>query len=360
VTGVPLESWQVGPFNRWAYVHVDQVVPTVPVPRGDGPVRELPGGGAPALEAPAEALLQDGFADGVAVLRGGSLVLERYGGEMDEASLHLSQSVGKSVLGLLVGVLAGDGRLDPDAPVGELVPEVRGSGYDGATLRHLLDMTAAIDFVEDYDAFVRYDAACAWHPPLPGVGPETVLDFLPTIGPAGWGHGERFHYATPNTDLLGIAAERAGGAPLAELIARELWGPLGAERDARLTVDAAGTATIGGGFCAGLRDYVRLGQLVADGGGGIVPATWIERLGAGEPAAFGRLTAPEIRAGADGYGSQWWSRDGMVLARGIHGQLVTADRDAGVVVAVLSSWPDALDPAREAAQRAFVRRARAG
>jgi CubicO group peptidase (beta-lactamase class C family) len=332
-----LESWQVGPENRWAYVHVDEVVPTVAVPRG-GRVRELPRGDS-GLD------LADDCLDGLAVVRDGVLVAERYAGEMHEASLHLSQSVGKSVLGLLVGALG----LDTSTPVIDLVPEVAGSGYDGATLQHLLDMTAAIDFVEDYAVdFWRYDVACAWHPPRRGAEAETVLDFLPTIGPAGWGHGERMHYATPNTDLLGVATERAAGAPLAELIARELWGPLGAERDALLTVDHAGTATIGGGFCATLRDYARLGLWVLDAEPDV---------GGGDPAAFARLTTPDIRAGADGYGNQWWRRDGAVLARGIHGQLIAvAD---GTVVVVLSSWPDAVDPGREAAQRELVRQARA-
>ena len=119
-------------------------------------------------------------------------------------------------------------------------PRSPGSGYDGATVQHLLDMTAAIDFVEDYETFWRYDVACAWHPPHPDAPAETILEFLPTIGPAAWQHGERLHYSTPNTDLLGLVAERAGGAPLAELIARELWAPLGAERDALLTVDPRG------------------------------------------------------------------------------------------------------------------------
>jgi CubicO group peptidase (beta-lactamase class C family) len=288
----------------------------------------------------------------------GGLVLERYAGEMDEASLHLSQSVGKSVLGLLVGILAGQGRLDPGSQVTDHVPEVRGSGYDGATVEHLLDMTAAVDFVEDYAAdFWRYDVACGWHPPVPGADAASVLEFLPGIGrAAGWAHGERLHYATPNTDLLGIVAERAGGAPLADLISRELWAPMGAEADAAVTVDPAGTATIGGGFCATLRDYARLGALVLDGGRGVVPEAWVAVLGAGAPDAFARTTAPEATAGADGYARQWWRRDRRTMARGIHGQLIAVDREADVVVCVLSSWPEATDPAREAAHRTLVGR----
>jgi CubicO group peptidase (beta-lactamase class C family) len=339
---VPLDAWQVGPWNRWAYVHVGEVVDTVAVPRGGGPVAPLERG-AVDLDDLVDPLLGTAYVDGLAVVHRGRLVAERYGGETTETSLHLSQSVGKSVLGLLVGILG----LDTEALVTEHVPEVAGSGFAGATVQHLLDMTAAIDFVEDYAVdFWRYDVACGWHPPVAGAEARTILEFLPTIGTAEWRHGERFHYATPNTDLLGLVAERAGGVPLAELIARELWGPLGAEQDAELTVDPAGTAAIGGGFCATLRDYARLGALVAEGGRGIVPAGWIERLGRGDASAFARRTVTEI--GGDGYRNQWWSRDGRTLARGIHGQLIAVDSET--VVTILSSWPDALDPALEAAQ----------
>jgi hypothetical protein len=260
--------------------------------------------------------------------------------------------VGKSVLGLLTGVLVGRGVLDPAAPVTEHVPEVRGGGFEGATARHLLDMTAAVGFVEDYAVdFWRYDVACAWHPPRPGADAATILEVLAGIGPAGWAHGERLHYCTPCTDLLGLVVERAGGAPLAELLSRELWGPMGAEHDAELAVDRAGTAGIGGGLCATLRDYARLGALVAGDGAGVVPADWVTQLGQGSPEAFARTTAPEATAGAEGYGRQWWLRDGRLVARGIHGQLVSVDREAGVVLAVLSSWPQATGAALEGAHR---------
>ena len=353
---VPLEDWQVGPWNRWAYVHVDELVPTARVARGDGPAVALPSAEGD-LEDLAADLLATGWVDGLAVLHRGALVLERYGGEAGPASLHLSQSVGKSVLGLLVGALVGQGRLDPDDPVTAHVPEVRGSGYDGARVSHLLDMTAAVAFTEDYAVdFWRYDVACAWCPRARARRRAPCLEFLPGIGRAPHEHGERMHYATPTTDLLGVVAERAGGAPLSDLLARELWTPLGAERDALLTVDAAGTATIGGGFCATLRDYVRLGALVLDGGRGVVPEGWVARLGVGDPEAYARCTVPERTAGAEGYALQWWRRDGRPMARGIHGQLIAVDPAAEAVVVILSSWPQATDDALEAAHRGLVDR----
>jgi hypothetical protein len=355
---VPLEAWQTGPHNRWAYQHVPEVVPTVTVPRGDGPVWELaerPGGLDDVVER-----LDGTSVDGVAVARGGALVLERYENGMDPRSRHLSQSVGKSVVGLLAGVLAGRGALDPGAPVTEHVPEVAGSGYGGATVQHLLDMTAAIDFVEDYGGdFWKYDIACGWHPPRAGAGAASILEYLPTIGPAGRRHGEVFHYASPNTDLLGIVVERAGGAPLAELLGRELWGPLGAGDDADLAVDRAGTAVASGGLCATLRDYLRVGLLVQAGGTGpdgrqIVPADWIAQLGQGDPAAFARSASGSVADWTSAYRNQWWGGGERVFARGIHGQLIAVDREHDVVMAVLSSWPDATDAAAQAAQQAAL------
>jgi CubicO group peptidase (beta-lactamase class C family) len=310
-----LDDWQVGPRNRWAYQHVDEVVATVVVARGREATPLEPGEPIEVSAPP--------FMDGIAVLRGGRLVCERYANGMRPDTRHLSQSVAKSVLGLLFTTLG----LDASTPVTELVPEVAASGYRGATLRHLLDMTAATDFVEDYLSFWRYDAACGWHSPAPGV-PGSILEFLASeIGPAGRPHGERFHYCSPNTDLLGIAVARAGGAPLPELISRHLW--QGAEHDALLAVDPAGTAVISGGFCATLRDYVRIGLLARDA------APRVER-----PIDDPRATA---------YGTHWWRLDpGTIAARGIHGQLITVGADA--VSVVLSSWPAATDPRLEDAQ----------
>jgi CubicO group peptidase (beta-lactamase class C family) len=95
---------------------------------------------------------------------------------------------------------------------------------------------------------------------------------------------------------------------------------------------------------------------VAGDGRGIVPPDWLGRLGNGDPDAFARCTVPDSCAGADGYANQWWRCDGRVEARGIHGQLISADRRTSTVVTILSSWPDATDRALEAAHRALVAR----
>ena len=350
---VPADAWQAGPWNRWSYQHVDEVVAVDAVDHDPGRT-SVWASAMGGLDDLVDSLVADAWADGVLVAQRGMIVCERYANGMTPETLHISQSVGKSVLGLLVGVLAGRGVLRRDDRATTYVPEVKGSGYDGATVGHLLDMTVAIDFVEDYADFWRYDAACGWHPPAPD-GPATILGYLQTIGPAPWSHGERFHYASPNTDLLGLIVQRAAGRRLAELIGDQLWAPLGAERGAQLTVDGSGTAVISGGFCACLRDYARLGQLVADAGARIVPDAWVDSLGDGSPEAWAAATVdPLARAGTTGYANQWWCLDGRPTARGIHGQLLTVQRATGSVITVLSSQPEALDPRLARAHRDFA------
>ena len=82
------------------------------------------------------------------VARGGRIIFERYAHGMTETTPHILMSVSKSLLGLVAGVLATSGELEPDHEVMDLVPEVGGAAYEGATIRHLLDMRAGVAFDE--------------------------------------------------------------------------------------------------------------------------------------------------------------------------------------------------------------------
>src|SRR5258708_40130871 len=98
VAGVPINAgnWQLPPFNRWAYWHVKDVLPTRPIPRGSGPIRELPAAtGRPSdVElteihftrgdgsfATVAQVLADTYTDAYVVLQDGALVTEWYGSE---------------------------------------------------------------------------------------------------------------------------------------------------------------------------------------------------------------------------------------------------------------------------------------
>lgn len=354
---VTFENWQLPPFNRWSFHHVSEVLHTARIPRSGAtwelpvetggpdlePVEfELPGGGTSTIGE----WLPSSYTDGMLVLHDGAVVLERYQNGMRPESLHLSMSVGKSMTSLLAGILVYRGLIGLDTPVTEYVPEIEGSGYTGATVQHLLDMAVALDYVEDYTdpehEFWKIDYACGFGPDRGGAPADCILDLLKTFRGVDRPHGEVFLYCSPDTDLLGIICERATGTRFADLFARELWGPLGAEWDADIALDPAGTAVVDGGFDVSLRDYGRIGQMVLDGGRAsgrqVVPAGWIEECWQPNREPFLRSTAVELIPDGS-YHDKWWQFGGRLHAWGIHGQMIAIHPESKTVVVIVSSEP---------------------
>src|SRR6187455_1840310 len=165
-----LANWRSSPFNRWAFHHVRELIPSADIANDPRHIRELPAGKRP-LDL--DAFLSETDTDGMAVLHRGKLVFEHYANGMTDATPHILMSVSKSMLGLLVGELG----LDTERQVTEIVPELRPTAYRGATLRHLLDMRAGIAWDENYLAtsgpIVEYRKATGWNPLNPG---ETLSD----------------------------------------------------------------------------------------------------------------------------------------------------------------------------------------
>src|SRR5690606_2896981 len=105
-----------------------------------------------------------------------------------------------------------------------------------------------------------------WDPLPVGEAPSDLRSFFQTLTERDGAHADRFHYVSPNTDLLGWVLERATGSRYADLVSDLLWKPLLAERDAYITVDRFGAPRCAGGFCAVPRDMARLGHLFVTGG----------------------------------------------------------------------------------------------
>ena len=358
----PRMEWDRPPWNRWAFQHIREILPTAEVWRGRGPVRELlradrdlDGLAVTKVEGEATTLarlLDDTYTDGFLVHKNGAVVYERYFNGMEERTLHLSQSVGKSLVGAVAGILAGRGVLDLNAPVTHYLPELNGTAYRGASLQQVLDMTTGAGFTEDYtnpysDAG-KSDVASGWKPIPPGADPsfqwprhmfELILSLGDTIRP----HGEWFSYRSIETDVLTFCMERATGKRIAQLVSEELWQKMGAGESASFTVDPAGYGLGDGGFNATLRDYGRFGQLYLEHGGGIVPPGWIEATRTGNHAIFGEPYSFSLPEGA--YKNQFWIEDPYarsIMARGVFGQLIYINWQHNMVVTKLSSWPDFL------------------
>jgi CubicO group peptidase (beta-lactamase class C family) len=361
---ITLANWQDPEHTAWSYRHVRQLIPTARIRRGEAPsplpdATTRPGGLA------AERLLDDDRTDGLIVLHEGAIVLEAYRRGMERDDVHLLQSVSKSITGTLAGILAGHGVLSPDDLVTTHVPELAGTSFDGASVRHLLDMRAGTRFDENYDdpaSDIRAsEVQFGW---APGRRPAAdTLQYLAGL-PNHREHGGRFEYRSILTDVLGLVIERAAGAPFAEVLGRELWSPMGAETDAYVTVDADGFAVADGGICVSLRDLARFGRLVLDGGvvdgRQLVPGDWLDdTLAGGADSAEAFAQDEEHSADFPGahYRNQWWVPAGgqVFLGMGIHGQFLYADRATHTVIALLSTWPTSLDPARRDAVMAAFR-----
>jgi CubicO group peptidase (beta-lactamase class C family) len=134
--------------------------------------------------------------------------------------------------------------------------------------------------------------------------------------------GTRFSYAGSETETLGLVLVAATGMSLPDYASERLWKPMGAEADATWSVDRKGQALAFCCFSARLRDYARLGLLLARNGDGIIPAPWVIEATSVPRDSY---RAPRKATPFDGYGYQTWilpARKRMFALRGIHGQTI--------------------------------------
>ena len=350
-----LANWREAPYNRWAFHHVRDLIAGADIANHPQRVRELPGrpreldvriepdSGEPLSLAQ---FLAETETDGFVVLHRGALIAEHYAHGMTPASPHILMSVSKSMLGLLFGSLG----IDAERPVTDFVPEVANTAYKGATVRHLLDMRTGVTFAEDYLAtsgpIVEYRKATGWNALAPGDTPSDLHSFYEHLMEREGPHGGRFHYISPNTDLLGWVIERASGRPYAALMSEHLWRPSGAEHGAYITVDRRGAPRTAGGMCVTARDLARVGQWMIE-----QPSAWVRDIETGgERAAWDAGSFVAYFPGMPmRYRSQWYILEGeapLVFGLGIHGQYLFVDRKNEVVIAKLSSQALPLDAPR--------------
>ncbi|MEE6169844.1 MULTISPECIES: serine hydrolase domain-containing protein [unclassified Mycolicibacterium] len=348
-------DWLTPPHHRQGLHRVEQLVRCAPIARGEPNVRELSTAANPldwdtvTVEAAeggdisGDEYLRRSHTDGVIVLNGQEIVFERYFGDFSADTTHIVMSISKSFCGMLAGVLVAADDVDLAAQVRYYVPELDGSSFGAATVRQLLDMTAAPDYDMSYLAPTAEvhagDRAAGWRPRLPGdvVGTRA---FLAALRGGGY-HGAGFQYCSGTTDVLAWVLERAAGRGYRELMAEQIWSRIGAEADAFVTVDDHGTPYACAGMGMRLRDLARFGRLILDDGlrdgVPVIPARWIA-----ETRSGGRFpTTSESDATNTGtYKNQWWvpgDAHGSFYGVGIFGQYLWLDPSADVVIAKFSA-----------------------
>ena len=365
---VSLANWRQAPFNSWAFSHVREILPTADIAADPDDLWRLPPQAADLDSISFDdgkgrriglaMFLAETQTDAFYVVHRGRTLLAHYAGHTTAASPHILMSVSKSMLGFLAGILIGQGRLDVDAPATTYVPELKGSAFQSATVRHLLDMRSGLDFDEDYLAtsgdIIQYRKSTGWNPLAEGEKPSDLRSFLPTLKKTLGPHGGRFNYVSPCTDLLGWIIERATGRRYADLMSELLWKPMGAAHSAYITVDRFGAPRCAGGMCVTAMDLARVGELLVRNGRRagrqIIPAEWIDDIERnGDPAAWDAGSFVEYYPGRKmHYRAKCYVEHGaspLLFGLGIHGQNLFVDRKNELVIAKLSSQALPIDPA---------------
>ena len=353
--------------TRWFMRHVRELEPTADVGAHDGSLTLLPeepldlgdlevstvGRDRVTLED----FLRQTSTDGIMVLRQGRVVYERCFEGYAVADPHLCHSITKSLVSCVAGNLVARGVFALEDRVTDHVRELAGSAYGDATVRNLLDMTVDIRYTEDHEdeetEDARLDRICGVRPSRAPDEPGSAYDYATTMT-GGGAHGDVLHYVSLNTDVLGWVMERASGVHVPELIRNEVWSKLGAQDDAYIALDGAGSAQADGGFCCSLRDLARFGLMLAQRGAvagcTVVPQDWVDDIHAGgDLRAF--AAAPDCVGLPRGwsYRSCFWigaqGEETPFMGLGMYGQVLYVDIERQVVVAKFSSQEHAVDDA---------------
>jgi CubicO group peptidase (beta-lactamase class C family) len=273
------------------------------------------------------------FHDALLVVHRGVILFEHYANGMTAATPHMLFSITKSLIGIAAERLIASGRIDPAARVAALVPELAGSGFAPASLRHLLDMTDGVAFDENYadaNAQVHLYSAAYWTPAAGSGGALAKLSARDAEP------GATFRYRTPVADVMAWMLRRACGKTLAQIVADEVWIPAGCDDEAYMLVDTAGSEMGGTGLNATARDLARI-------------ATWMlepaqrpltDMLLVGGSRALFAAWRPELPASS--YRSLWWidhRKPPTLTANGVFGQRLWVDPAHDLAVITLGSYP---------------------
>lgn len=270
---------------------------------------------------------------GLLVLKDGVILAERYGYDRKPTDRFHSYSMAKTVVAMLVGIALAEQKIKSiDDRAEQYVPELKGHPYGQTSLRHLLTMSSGIAFSERYDGKddVTELGRRTFGQQGPG-GADTVAPFTRRALPA----GTKFSYSSAETEVLGLVLRAATGKTLSDYLSEKIWVPMGAESDAYWLVDAGGYELGYAGLNATLRDFGRLGVLLANYGAQdgrqIIPAAWVKEATS--------VHAPYLEVGVatqwNGYGYQTWLiRKGtpMFAAMGLRGQAVYVDPVSKLVI----------------------------
>lgn len=365
------------PYTRWSFHHMRRFYPSANIWRGPTghvstlkkapyPVRDITFTNTRGQQVSIGDWLKGSYTDAFIVLHNGKIAYQYYAPGMSAHQPHLLMSVSKSLLGLIAADLIETGKINPDALVPTYIPELKHSGWGYATVQQTLDMTAPIQFNEQYtdlkhSDIVHYGIAAGLMAPPPGYqGPTNLYAFLPTLKRDKDQKPGQFVYRTVNPEVAAWLVERVTGKPLNQLISQMIWQPMGAEFNAYDLVDPHAMPLGGGQLSVALRDLARFGQMVLQHG----KYNGHQIL---DPQAYQDLFVHDypVKVQHEGsgrshyrYHDYWWlanNADHVIEGWGANGQLLHINPADDTVIVKFSSQPTVSNSSRSAeAERAMT------
>jgi CubicO group peptidase (beta-lactamase class C family) len=275
---------------------------------------------------------------GLIAVKDGKIVLEKYALGRKPEDRWTTFSVAKSVTSTLIGAAV------KDRYVGSIydqvvyyVPELKGTAYDGVSIRQLMMMSSGVKWNETYTD-PKSDVALSGSLPYDGVN-NPIVQYMAKLkreAPP----GTKWVYKTGETDLAGFVLSRAlAGKSLSQYASEKIWAPVGMEQDAVWMVDKAGLERGGCCISATLRDYARIGLFMLGGGKAgdtqVAPDGWVEEATANHAPPIPKPKKGEMQPS---YGYFWWPQEAPNYgARGIFGQGMNVYPEDNLVIVMNSA-----------------------
>jgi CubicO group peptidase (beta-lactamase class C family) len=274
-------------------------------------------------------------ATGLLIAKDDTILYEHYQYARTDSDRFLSQSMAKTITAMLIGIAVAENKIRSiDDPVSDYVPDLANTEYGGTSLRALLHMSSGVAFTENYDGSDDITRLSRDLFGEPGKDPVTsVAQFNTRVAPS----GTRWHYASSETEILGLVLRAAVKEPVADYLRDRIWQPIGTEADASWAIDGTGQEVTYCCFNAVLRDYARLGRLLAyDGaweGRQLIPRQWLLDATTVQPSDA--YLAPGAATPYFGYGYQTWLLPGeqrRFALLGLRGQIIFVDPASKLVM----------------------------
>lgn len=192
---------------------------------------------------------------GVAIVKEGKLVYERYRQGIDPSTPTYGYSIGKTLLALFTGKLVHSHGFNVQTPLG--VDLWQGDERRDITAHHLLTMTSGLAFDESYEAATSDANMLFVSEDMAALSMDKSLNFSP---------GSHFRYSTANSLILAkVLNDELSGTTDTYLAYQSFMRTLGINTST-VQSDTSGTLTFGMKNLMSLRDMARIGQFMLQNG----------------------------------------------------------------------------------------------